>query len=199
MSSQTETQAQQQIEDYSNMPQSEAPYQIPTKPYYLAQTTRPLEEICRVTNSFTYVSEDFKQNLFFRIGNRQWPTTLGMFNAPSNVPALKKIIGTDGHFLKLTTSNCDADMIWHDRLNKMFVFWGPSIYAVVQAMNQIRSRIVKYTVYVDPTQARTQPVQEPQQARTQRQQYEIEDISGDEDDEYDEIPDLIDSDGNIVN
>ena len=59
-------------------------------------------------------------------------------------------------------------------------------------MNQIRSRIIKYTVYVDPAQARTHT----QQARIQPQQYEIEDISDDEDDD---IPDLIDCDGNIVN
>ena len=200
MSSQTETQPQQQIhqqiEDYSDMPQLEVSYKIPTKPYYLSQTICPLEEICGVTHNFTYMPEDFKRNLFFRIGNRQWPTTFGMFNAPSHVLTIKKIIGIDGHFLKLTTRNCDVDMIWHDRRNNMFVFWGPSIYTVVQAMNQIRSRIIKYTVYVDPAQARTQTVQEPQQARAQPQQYEIEDISDDEDDV---VPDLIDIDGNIVN
>jgi hypothetical protein len=198
MSSQTETQAQaqtqtqQQIEDYSDMPQLEAPYQIPTKPYYLSQTFRPLEEICGVTNNFTYMSEDFKRLLFFRIGNRPWPTTVGMFNAPTYLDTIKKIIGIDGHFLKLTTRNCDVDMIWHDRRNNLFVFWGPSIYTVVQAMNQIRSRIIKYTLHVYPDQARIHA----EQARTQQQQYEIEDISDDEDDD---IPDLIDCDGNIVN
>jgi hypothetical protein len=194
MSSQTETQTQiqQQIEDYSDMPQLEPPYQIPTKPYHLRTTIRPLEEICGVTNNFTYMSEDFKRFLFFRIGNRQWPTTFGMFNAPTYLDTIKKIIGVDGHFLKLTTRNCDVDMIWHDRQNNMFVFWGPSVYTVVQAMNQIRSRIIKYTVYVDPAQARTHT----QQAHIQPQQHEIEDISDDEDDD---IPDLIDCDGNIVN
>ena len=205
MSSQTEnqTQSQQQFEDYSDMPQLEPCYKFPTKPYYLSQTIRPLEEICGVTNNFTYMSEEFKRVLFFRIGNRPWPTTFGMFNAPPHILTLKKIIGIDGHFLKLTTQNCDVDMIWHDRRNNMFVFWGPSNYAVVQAMNQIRSRIIKYTVYVNPAQVRTHPVQEPQQARTQpqeartqHQQYEIEDIS---DDEHDYMPDLIDCDGNIVN
>lgn len=198
MSSQTETQAQTQQpiefieDDYSDMPQLEAPYQIPTKPYHLLPTIRPLEEICGVTNNFTYMSEDFKRLLFFRIGNRAWPTTFGMFKAPTYLDTIKKIIGIDGHFLKLTTRNCDVDMIWHDRRNNMFVFWGPSIYTVVQAMNQIRSRIIKYTVYVYPDQARIHA----EQARAQPQQYEIEDISDDEDDD---IPDLIDCDGNIVN
>ncbi len=59
-------------------------------------------------------------------------------------------------------------------------------------MNQIRSRIIKYTLHVYPDQARIHA----EQARTQQQQYEIEDISDDEDDD---IPDLIDCDGNIVN
>jgi hypothetical protein len=206
MSSQTETYQQQTQfieEDYSNMPQLEAPYQIPAKPYYLSQTVRPLEEICRVTNNFTYMSEDFKRTLFFRIGNRQWPTTFGMFKSPSDVDALKKIIGIDGYFLKLTTQNCDVDIIWHDRQNNMFVFWGPCIYAVVQAMNQIRSRIIKYTVYVNPAQERIQALsrhynrQHAVQQTSVSRQDGIEDISDDEDD--DDVPDLIDCDGNIVN
>lgn len=187
-------------------------YQIPAKPYYLAQTIRPLEEICGFTYNLTFVSEEFRNNLFFRIGNRQWPTTFGMFNAPTNINALKMIIGEDGYFMKLTTRACDVDMIWHDRQNNMFLFWGPSVYAVVQAMNQIRSRIIKYTIYVNPSeQARIQPVQEsyqPQQASYQPQQASaqpqetitkqdgIEDISDDEDDD---MPDLIDSEGNICN
>lgn len=193
MSSQTETQPQpqQQIEviEHDDMPELEKPYLPPTKPYYLSQTIRPLEEICGVTNNFTYMSEEFKRILFFRIGNRNWPTTFGMFNAPTYLDTIKKIIGIDGHFLKLTTRNCNVDMIWHDRRNNMFVFWGPSIYTVVQAMNHIRNRIIKYTLYVYPDQARSQ-------ARSQPQQYEIEDISDDEDDD---MPDLIDFEGNIVN
>jgi len=171
-------------------------YQIPTKPYYLVPTIRPLEEICAVTYNLTFVSEEFRNTLFFRIGDRAWPTTFGMFNAPTNIDAVKMIIGEDGYFLKLTTRACDLDIIWHDRKNNMFLFWGPCIYSVVQAMNQIRSRIIKYTVYVNPTQSRIQPIQEPQQASVQPQQDGIEDISDDDDDD---MPALIDSDGNIVN
>jgi hypothetical protein len=200
MSSQTETQPQPQPQQHTqpqiieedDMPELEKPYLPPTKPYYLSQTIRPLEEICGVTNNFTYMSEEFKRVLFFRIGNRNWPTTFGMFNAPTYLDTIKKIIGVDGHFLKLTTRNCDVDMIWHDRRNNMFVFWGPSIYTVVQAMNHIRSRIIKYTVYVYPDQARIHA----EQMRAQSQQYEIEEITDDEDNA---MPDLVDYDGNIVN
>jgi hypothetical protein len=138
------------------------------------------------------------------------------------------IFGEDGYFLKLTTRNCDVDIIWHDRHNNMFLFWGPSIYAVVQAMNQIRGRIIKYTIYMKPQQAistqpqqaistqpqqaistqpqqaiSTQPQQaistQPQQAlSTQPQQDGIEDIS-DDDDEYADMPPLMTWDGKIVN
>jgi len=180
-------------------------YQIPTKPYYLVPTIRPLEEICAVTYNLTFVSEEFRNTLFFRIGDRAWPTTFGMFNAPTNIDAVKMIIGEDGYFLKLTTRACDLDIIWHDRKNNMFLFWGPCIYSVVQAMNQIRSRIIKYTVYVNPTQSRIQPqqepYQEPQQASTQPQQYGIEDISDDEDDddEFADMPPLVTCEGTIVN
>ena len=182
-------------------------YQIPTKPYYLVPTIRPLEEICEITNNLTCISEEFRNTLFFRISNRPWPTTFGVFSAPPNIDAVKMIIGEDGYFLKLTTRVCDVDMIWHDRKNNMFLFWGPCIYAVAQAMNQIRSRIIKYTVYINPAQASARPIQEPyqepQQARTQPQQAStqppqdgIEDISDDEDDD---MPALIDCYGNIVN
>jgi len=178
-------------------------YQIPTKPYYLAPTICPLEEICVFTNNLTFVSEDFRANLFCRIGSRQWPTTVGMFNAPQDINALKMIIGEDGYFLKLTTRNCDVDMIWHDRQNNMFLFWGPSIYAVVQAMNQIRSRIIKYTVYIKPQEASAQPPP-PHQASAQHQEASsrqdgIEDITDDDEDEYADMPPLMTWDGKIVN
>ena len=105
------------------------------------------------------------------------------------------IIGEDGYFLKLTTRNCDVDMIWHDRQNNMFLFWGPSIYAVVQAMNQIRSRIIKYTVYIKPQQATYIQPQEQASAR----QDGIEDITDDDEDEYADMPPLMTWDGKIVN
>ena len=200
MSSQTFNQENQQAkqiieDDYSNMPALEPPYKIPMKPYYLATTFRPLEEICAVTYNLNSISEEFKTNLLFRICNRPWPTTFGMFDAPSYTDALKMIIGEDGYFLKLTTLTCDVDMIWNDRQNNKFLFWGPSIYAVVQAMNQIRSRIIKYTVYINPAQqiqaqqiqakqiqAQQNQAQQNQAKQIQAQQIQdgIEDISDDE-------------------
>ena len=224
----TYTQANLSIMSSQTEPQQA--YQIPAKPYYLAPSIYPLEEICAVTYNLTFVSEEFRNILFFRISGRPWPTTFGMFDAPPNSNALKMIIGEDGYFLKLTTRNCDVDIIWHDRQNNRFLFWGPSMYNVIQAMNQIRSRIIKYTFYVTPTHVGVLPAQVPQQAyetqpqeayETQPQEaydndpqvvpqrgysiqpqeaYEgIEDISDDEDDDFADMPDLVDSDGNIVN
>jgi hypothetical protein len=201
MSYQTETQTNQQQAESNDY--SETLYKIPTKPYYLVQTIRPLEEICGVTYNLHQISEDFKSKLFFRIGNRNWPTTVGMYKAPRNIDALKMIIGENGHFLKLTTSHCDVDMIWHDRRNEMFLFWGPSIYTVVQAMNQIRSRIIKYTIYVTPFDRFMKTLQAaPEQALPVQASLDgVEDISDDEDEDedYDDMPALIDCNGNIVN
>ena len=218
------TYTQANLSIMSSQTETQQAYQIPTKPYYLVPSVHPLEEICAVTYNLTFVSEEFRNILFFRISGRPWPTTFGMFNAPTNSNALKMIIGEDGYFLKLTTRNCDVDIIWHDRQNNRFLFWGPSMYNVIQAMNQIRSRIIKYTVYVTPTHVGVLPAQVPQQAyETQPQRaysiqpqeayddepqvmpqraYSIqpqeayEDIS---DDDFDDMPDLVDSDGNIVN
>jgi hypothetical protein len=203
----------------SSQTSTQQAYQIPAKPYYLVPSVYPLEEICAVTYNLTFVSEEFRNILFFRISGRPWPTTFGMFDAPPNSNALKMIIGEDGYFLKLTTRNCDVDIIWHDRQNNRFLFWGPSMYNVIQAMNQIRSRIIKYTVYVTPTHVGVLPAQVPQQAyETQPQEaydndpqvvpqraYSIqpqeayEDIEDISDDDSDDMPDLVDSDGNIVN
>jgi hypothetical protein len=200
MSYQTETRTYQTQPSQPQDDYSDILYKIPTKPYYLAPTVRPLEEICGVTYNLHQISEEFKSKLLFRIGNRNWPTTFGMYKAPRNINALKMIIGENGYFLKLTTTNCDVDMIWHDRRNEMFLFWGPCIYAVVQAMNQIRGRIIKYTIYVNPLPAQ-EPEQQPEQVIFRSNG--VEDISDDEceDEEcdYDDMPALIDCFGNIAN
>ena len=124
--------------------QAQQPYQIPTLPYYLALTNFPLEDINLFTNILNS-SNNYKDQLISRLSSRNWPTTIGIFDAPKNVDAVKIIIGEDGCFLKLTTENCNVDMIWHDRQFNRFIFWGPSQYSVIQAMHKIRIRIIKYT------------------------------------------------------
>jgi hypothetical protein len=178
-------------ESDDDMPALEMPYQPPTKPYCLVSTLRPLEEISDVTNNFQSISPEFMLVLMTRMSQRLWPTTYGSFKAPPYTESIKMSIGANGYFLKLTTQNCDVDLIWYDKKSEQFMFWGPSPYAVIQAMNHIRSRIVKYTVYIAAQPYRQQTSPTPA--------YIVEDISDDEEDD-DDVPDLIDGDtGEIVN
>lgn len=178
----------------------EPSYQPPTKPYWLVQTARPLEEMCQVTNNLQCISPEYIPILLARIGQRHWATTYGTFKAPPAPESLKRVIGSDGYFLKMTTQNCNIDLIWYHHNSQHFMFWGPSANTVIQAMNHIRSRIVKYTIYLDK-----QPYHEQTSSELP---YAVEDISDDEqvpelaessDEDDDDIPHLIDVDGNIVN
>jgi hypothetical protein len=118
--------------------------------------------------------ERFKQALSLRQENKQY-TTFGYIPAPPDSDVTRQVIGKDGYFFKMTTTLCDCDFIWHDRKNQVFLFWGSSKFKVVKALNSIRWRIHKiYTI-----------LQKQQQATTT--QYDVEDISDDDDD----LPSLI--------
>ena len=100
-----------------------------------------LDHICHLTQRFTVLDPDFAYWLIDRIGRRRF-TTFGYLPAPPSVDIVKQVIGTDGYFFKLTTSNTGVDFIWHDRTKNNFLFWGEKPN-VIQAMKIIRSRIVK--------------------------------------------------------
>ena len=178
----------------------ETSYQPPTRPYWLFQTTRPIEDMCQVTNNLQLIGSKYIPILLSRVGQRYWPTIYGTYKAPPAPESLKRVIGSDGYFLKITTQNCNIDLIWYHRDSQQFMFWGPSANAVIQAMNHIRSRIVKYTVYIN---------EQPYHNQTSSElPYTVEDISDDEqvpelaessDEDEDDIPNLIDVNGNIVN
>ena len=99
-----------------------------------------LDHICHLTQRFTVLDSEFTYWLIDRIGRRQF-TTFGYMPAPPSVDVTKQVIGTDGYFFKLTTSNTGVDFIWHDRVKNNFLFWGEK-QSVIQAMKIIRSRIV---------------------------------------------------------
>jgi hypothetical protein len=99
-----------------------------------------LDHICHLTQRFTVLDPEFTYWLIDRIGRRQF-TTFGYMPAPPSVDVTKQVIGTDGYFFKLTTSNTGVDFIWHDRAKNNFLFWGEK-QSVIQAMKIIRSRIV---------------------------------------------------------
>jgi len=126
--------------------------------------------------------ERFKETLRLRHENKHF-TTFGYIPAPPDSDVTRQVIGKDGYFFKMTTTLCEVDFIWHDRVNQVFLFWGSSTFNVVKALNSIRWRIHK--LY---TNLREQ--QQVQQATTTTQ-YDVEDISDDESDEDDDLPRLI--------
>jgi hypothetical protein len=68
-------------------------------------------------------------------------TTFGFMAAPPNEHITKKIIGKNGYYFKLTTTNCNVDFIWHDRETNNFLFWGEK-QSVIRAMHKIRNRVL---------------------------------------------------------
>jgi len=103
-----------------------------------------LDHIGRLTNRFRDIDPDLTYWLMDRIGRRPH-TTFGYMQAPFNrniidVDMIKQIIGKDGYYFKLTTTNTGVDFIWHDRVENHFLFWGEK-KCVVQAMKIIQSRI----------------------------------------------------------
>jgi len=125
--------------------------------------------------------ERFKETLRLRHEKKHF-TTFGYIPAPPDSDVTRQVIGKDGHFFKMTTTLCEVDFIWHDRVNQMFLFWGSSTFKVVKALNSIRWRIHK--IYTN--------LREQQQAQaTTTMQYDVEDISDDESDDDDDLPRLI--------
>jgi len=108
----------------------------------------------QVFRHIRYMTEDYslldlqvRVHLANRIGCRA-ETTFGYLPAPwdtniTDVDDVKRIIGKDGYYLKLTTTNTGVDFIWHDRVENHFCFWGTKA-AVLEAMKIIQARIYKY-------------------------------------------------------
>jgi hypothetical protein len=71
------------------------------------------------------------------------PVVFGYIPAPPIDEITKRVIGGNGHFFKLTTATTGVYFIWHDIGANMFLFWGPSTFKVVKALNSIRWRIFK--------------------------------------------------------
>ena len=100
-----------------------------------------LSHIGYLTNNFTMINGEFRQWLINRVLYRPY-TTFGILDAPIDSDVAKQVIGHEGFYFKLTTSNTNVDFIWHDRTQNKFLFWGPK-YNVIQAMKIIQSRISK--------------------------------------------------------
>jgi hypothetical protein len=105
----------------------------------------------------------------------------GYIPAPPNPAITRQIIGTNGHYFKMTTTICGIYFIWHDKTTNTFLFWGPSTFRTVKAMNSIYWRIVKYYEMAKEAQ-----VKEAAAAAATN-----DDDDEDDDDDYSDMPDLI--------
>jgi hypothetical protein len=141
---------------------SQTTYQIPPKMYVLRRTIHPIVDIGRFTEQLQLIPQPYREYLFHRlwVERANMETLCSELSAPSDVEILKRIIGDNGHYLKLTTQNCNVDFIWHDREANLFRFWAPKKYNLIQAMNIIRGRIIKYVAF----QANQEQAYEPGQA-----------------------------------
>ena len=100
-----------------------------------------------LTADVSNISPEFMNSLYNKMIDRfniERPTVFSYLPAPASSEVSKKVIGGGGYYFKLTTTNCGVDFIWHDRMNNSFLFWGPSNFRLIRALNIIRSRILKY-------------------------------------------------------
>jgi hypothetical protein len=98
------------------------------------------------------VSSDFMLTLYNSLldrYNKGLPTVFGFIQAPCVPEITQQVIGAGGHYFKMTTVKAGIDFIWHDRINNVFLFWGPNNYRLTRALNAISWRIRKITEQYD--------------------------------------------------
>ena len=62
-----------------------------------------------------------------------------------NETILKKVIGTDGYWLKLTSEKQELEYLWYDTKNKNFLYWSENKNNCQRASGIINSRIFRIT------------------------------------------------------
>lgn len=181
-------------------------YIIPRQPYQLYEDYYPLYSISYMTDGLNQLDEKYKGELINKLLQRNgrygcMPTIYGEYTVPSSVDTLKMIVGIKGHYFKLTTTTTGVDLIWHNRENNKFCFWGPSYNTVNDAMNRIRSRIVKYTVYMTPPPNRpqTNPPPAPMKPKRNNNNMKDNDYNSSDNEDYSDMPELISCEEELVN
>ena len=138
-------------------------FHVPHKPYYLRKTTYALEEIRSITNNLQNVPEPFKRLDFQLRLPYKVNMVYGQFDAPANIAVVKKVNGVDGFFLKKVIHETVIDFIWFHEKNCQYLFWGSSNERVIDAMNQIRNRIIacikEYKLEEDKSEVEPLPCQ----------------------------------------
>ena len=118
---------------------------------------------------------DLHQQILMR-----YTTIVGYLEATTYTPdVLKKVIGANGYYLKLTTTQCGIYFIWYDPVLTNLLFWAPNRFTIIKAMKIIRSRLRKYSAALAPPSIPDAS----QEAQAQAQD--------DNDDEYADMPGLI--------
>lgn len=146
-------------------PQNKHVYQAPSKEsYFFVQCKQPIEAICISTNYLQQLPDDFKSEMlkFICKESRNGPSVYAEYDAPPNRQTVEAINGKGGYFLKKTAEIANIYLIWYNRQQKIYKFWGPTERAVRDAMNRIRGRIVKYTMHIhiqpqEPIQPQERP------------------------------------------
>ena len=77
------------------------------------------------------------------------PVIIGYIPAPpksssNSQDVIKKVIGSQGYWLKKTTHDCGVHFIWYEPVLNNFLFWAPDRYSIVRAMKALRWRLIKY-------------------------------------------------------
>ena len=143
-----------------------------------------LQHIAFLTYGFIHLDLDYVLKLQDTFRNRQQTTVFGSLPLWQTLDdaQLKKIIGHQGHFLKLTTTTQEIDFIWYDAHINQFLFWGPNKRSVVKAMEAIRWRVNKFSL---PNET---PIETPNE--TPSADDSMPELVSD-DDTDDDLPDLI--------
>ena len=136
------------------------------------------------------------QSLWFRHTN-QISTYFSYISAPPSEEITKKVIGYDGYYFKMTTNKCGVDFIWHDLVNRRILFWGPTKFSVVKAMNSIRWRITTQyymnSINLDAMVQQHKKDYEHKVSEHKDSEYKVSEYkdNSDDDSDYDEMPALI--------
>ena len=136
--------------DRSKITKAPASFRVPSKDtYFIDRCDNPMEEICISTNYFKQIPDEFKYAMFKVIceQSHKSPSVYGQYEAPPEREIVESINGRGGYFLKKTAEEANIYLIWFDRQKNIYKFWGASKHEVRDAMNRIRSRIVKYVIH----------------------------------------------------
>jgi hypothetical protein len=137
--------------DRSKITKAPCSFRVPSKDtYFIDRCDNPMEEICISTNYFKQIPDEFKYAMFKFICDQSHksPSVYGQYEAPPEREIVESINGRGGYFLKKTAEEANIYLIWFDRQKNIYKFWGASKHEVRDAMNRIRSRIVKYVIHV---------------------------------------------------